>query len=179
MNPAVEWGVWLLQLLVGFLAGCGIGYQAARLLFAARLSEMLLIAVAGGLICGAFTSFCGNRAWMARSIFLAPEPEPPRQARACSVVIGGAGAALALLTLIHHFIAAFDRQHDSSPGSLHYFLLPIAALPGFLLVRALRTGNGLWTLGTIDREETPLIFWVYVIFAGVVTFSVISMVLWT
>jgi hypothetical protein len=68
-SHSVGWLAWSLQLAVGFLAGCGVGYEAARLLFLASLNDMLLVAAGGGLICGAFTSFYGNRVWMAASIF--------------------------------------------------------------------------------------------------------------
>src|SRR3954454_10746080 len=92
----VQWLAWALQLFVGFLAGCGVGYELARLLFRSSLDERLLIAGGAGVICGAFSSFYGNRAWMARSPFLAPEPSPPRRARAWSMVTGGAGGLVLL-----------------------------------------------------------------------------------
>jgi hypothetical protein len=177
VSRQVEWLAWSLQLAVGFLAGCGVGYQAARLLFLASLDEMLLVATGGGLICGAFTSFYGNRAWMARSIYLAPEPTPHRKGRACSLVVGGVGAAVVMLTLIHHMIIAGRRDHDSPSAGFDAFLLLAALLPGFLVVHALRTGTGVWRFGIIEREETPLIFWVYVLLNSVAALSLLSMML--
>jgi hypothetical protein len=173
----VEWLAWSLQLAVGFLAGCGVGYEAARLVFIANLNDMLLVAVGGGLISGAFTSFYGNRAWMATSIFLAIEPTPPRKARACSLVVGGIGVTVVLLTLIRHLIAAGRRDHYSSSAGFDAFLLLAAVVPGFLLVHALRAGTGFWWFGIIEREETPLIFWVYVVLNGAGVLSILSMML--
>ena len=173
----VEWLAWGLQLLVGFCLGCGVGYQVWRLLFRANLNEMLLFMAGGGLVCGAFTSFYGNRAWMGRSIFLAREPAPPSKARACSLIVGAGGVAVVLLTLFDHMIAVARREHGSASAGFHAFLLLVALVPGFLLVHALRTGTGFWRFGIIDREESPLIFWVYVLLNGVATLSMVSMAL--
>src|SRR5580765_481867 len=92
-KPLIEWLAWSLQLGVGFLVGCAIGYQAARLLLRSDFNHRLLVAAGLGLVCVAFTSFYGNRAWMAPSAFVAHEPAAPRRARACSVLIGFAGLA--------------------------------------------------------------------------------------
>jgi hypothetical protein len=172
---SVEWVAWSLQLAVGFLAGCGVGYAAARTLVLENLNGMLLLAAGGGLICGAFSSFYGNRAWMAASVFLAPEPTLPRQARACSLVAGGIGVAVVLLTLIHHLIAAGRRDQYSFVAGFDAFLLVVAMVPGFLLTHALRTGTGFWWFGIIEREETPLLFWVFVVLNGTGLLSVLSM----
>ena len=177
MDSRVDWLAWLLQLTVGFLVGCGVGYEVWRLLFQGSVNELLLGAAGGGLVCGAFTSFCGNRAWMAGSIFLAPEAPPPRITRACSLLLGGAGAVAVLLILVHHMIGVATREHSSSSAGFNVFLLLAAVLPGFLAVHALRTGSGLWRFGIIEREETPLIFWVYVLLNGVAMLSILSMAL--
>jgi hypothetical protein len=177
MGSLVEWLAWCLQFVVGLLVGCGVGYQVWSLLFRASLNEMLLFAAGGGVLCGAFASFYGNRVWMAGSIFLAAEPAPPRIARACSLILGGAGVVVVFLTLVHHMIKVVTRDRNSPSGAFDVFLLIAALLPGFLLVRALRTGTGLWRFGIIDREETPLIFWVYVLLNGVATLSILSMAL--
>ena len=176
-SRSIEWLAWSLQLAVGFLAGWGVGYKAAQLLFLANLNDMLLVAAGGGLICGAFTSFYGNRAWMATSIFLAPESTPPRKARASSIVVGGIGVAVVLLTLIDHVVAAGRRDQYSSSAYFDAFLLLVALVPGFLLFHALRTGTGFWWFGIIEREETPLMFWVYVVLNGAGVLSVLSMML--
>ena len=176
-SSLVDWLAWLLQLMVGFLVGCGVGYEAWRLLFLGSVNEMLLIAAGGGLICSAFTSFYGNRAWMVGSIFLAPEPAPPRKARACSLVVGGTGVAVVSLTLVHHMIVVTTRERGSPSAGFDVFLLLAAVLPGFLVVHALRTGTGLWRFGIIDQDETPLMFWVYVFLNSVATLSILSMAL--
>src|SRR5262249_21374111 len=134
-NPAVEWFAWALQLAVGFLVGCGIGYEATRLLPQSDFDHRLNVVGAFGLLCGAFTSLYGNRAWVAASIFLAPEPPPPAKARTCSFVIGGVGFLVAVLTMAHDRITT---AHSSSSSS-NIFLLIAALLPGFLVVHALRT----------------------------------------
>jgi hypothetical protein len=174
MDSHVEWLAWCLQLVVGFLVGCGVGYQVWRLVFQAGLNEMLLFVVAGGLICGAFTSFYGNRVWMACSIYLAPEPAPPRKARACSLIVGAAGVAVVFLTVVRHMVAAATRKQGSPATGVDVFLILVALVPGFLVVHALRRGTGLWIFGIIDREETPLMFWVYVLLNGVAALSVLS-----
>lgn len=176
-ESSLEWLAWSLQLTVGFLVGCGVGYAVWRLLFLGSVNDMLPVAAGCGLVCGAFTSFYGNRAWMAGSIFVASEAAPPRIARACSLLVGGTGAAVVLLTLIHHMIAIATQEHPSRSMDFDLFLLLSAVVPGFLLVHALRTGTGLWTFGIIEREETPLIFWVYVLLNGIAALSIISMVL--
>lgn len=162
-KPLIDWLAWALQLVVGFLVGCGIGYQAARLLVRSDLIHSLLITAGLGFVCGAFTSYYGNRAWMARSIFVAAETPAPRRARACSVLIGTAGIALTLLTTVHHAITASRSGHGGSFTGFDAFPLVAALLPAFLAVHALRTGTGFWRFGILNREETPLFFWAYIV----------------
>ncbi len=176
-SSQVDWLAWLLQLIVGFLVGFGIGYEAWRMLFLRGVNEMLLIEAGGGLICGAFTSFYGNRAWMPRSIFTAPEPAPPRKAQASSLVIGGVGVAVVMLTLVRHMIAVTTRERGPTSAGFDGLLVIAAILSGFLVVHALRRGTGIWLFGIIDREEMPLIFWIYVLLNGIATFSMLCMAL--
>jgi len=170
----VQWLAWALQLFVGFLAGCGVGYELARLLFRSSLDERLLIAGGAGLICGAFTSFYGNGAWMARSPFLAPEPSPPLRARAWSMVTGGAGGLVLLLTLAYHAIKFAGRDHNSASRGVNVFLFVVALLPALLAAYALRTGKGFWRFGVIDHEETPFVFWTYVVLNAAATLGLLS-----
>jgi hypothetical protein len=158
----VEWLAWALQLAAGFVVGCAVGYQAARLLFRADLETLLVLAAGAGLVCGAFTSYYGDRAWMARSIFLAPESLPPLKARACSLIVGCIGFAVALLAAAHHVTSALNSSSRPSAG-FDVLLVLAALLPGLLVLHALRTGTGFWRFGILDREETPLLFWVYVV----------------
>jgi hypothetical protein len=176
-DSLVEWLAWSLQLVAGFVVGFGVGYELWRLLLLGSIDEMLVVAAGSGLVGGAFTSFYGNRAWMARSIFLAPEAAPPRTARACSLLVGGAGAAVVVLILVRHMIHVATREHSSLSTGFDVFLFLAAIVPGFLLVHALRTGTGFWRFGIIEREETPLIFWVYVLLNAVTTLSILSMAL--
>jgi hypothetical protein len=50
----------------------------------------------------------------------------------------------------------------------------MAAVPGFLLVHALRTGNGFWCFGRLERDVTPLAFWIYVILQAVAVLGLFS-----
>jgi len=161
VDRRVGWLAWWLQLGVGFLAGSGVAYEVGHLLFGGSLTDrFLLMPAGGGLVCGALTSFYGNRAWMAPSVFSAGEPAPPRKARAASFLIGAFGIALVVLVLIRHLAAVARSDHKSSIG-FDAFLLLVAFVPGFLLVHTLRTGTGFWRFGIVDREETPLMFRVY------------------
>ena len=170
----MQWLAWALQMVVGFLVGCGLGYQFARLLFQSSLDERLLIAGGVGLICGAFTSFYGNSAWMARSIFLAPEPLPPPKARAWSQVTGGVGVLLVLVTVAHHEMTFASRDHKPLSRGIDVFLFVAAILLAVLAIYALRTGKGFWRFGIIDREETPFLFWTYVALNGAAALGLLS-----
>jgi hypothetical protein len=63
---------------------------------------------------------------------------------------------------------------SSTPLELDVVLLLLAAVPGWLLVRALRTGTGYWRFGAIDRDETPLYFWIYVFVNGLLVVWILS-----
>lgn len=164
-TPGPDWLAWSLQLILGLLVGSGVGFSVARLLFRSGFTsfdQMFVVAAGVALCCGAFASFYGDRAWMSHSIFDSPEPRQPKRAPVCSVVIGSVGAALVLGAVALHLITR-ERPVEASPA--HGFsILPLvlAAIPGFLLIHALRTGTGVWSFGELDRYETPLFFWVYV-----------------
>lgn len=177
----VDWLAWSLQLAIGLVVGSGVGFIIARLLLRSYLTEfphMLFIIVGVALCCGAFTSFNGNRAWMATSIFAAQEPPPTRKARACSIIIGSVGVAVVLLALTLHVIHAGWPTHKSSSLGFDSLLLLLGCFPGFLLIHALRTGTGLWRFGIIQREETPLNFWIYVLLNAVALLVILSAMLW-
>jgi len=177
----VDWLAWSLQLLLGFLVGCGVGYVVARLLFRSSFigfDQMLLIIAGVALCCGAFTSFYGNRAWMAPSIFVGPESPPPRKARTCSIIIGSIGVAVVLIPLTLHVISAGWPTHAPSARGFDVFLLLMGAFPGFLIIHALRKGTGFWRFGIIDREEKPLFFWIYVLLNAVAVLCILAAMLW-
>jgi hypothetical protein len=201
MKPRTDWIAWSLHLIFGIFAGSGVGFLVARMLFRFYLTgfDAMLLVVAGfSLCCGAFTSFHGNLAWMMPSVFTPSQPPQTRKPRNCSIIIGTIGAALILLPIILHvinfglpahksamtgaeiFVVQDGRlqldpeSHKSTALGVKSFLLLLAALPGFLLVRALRTGSGYWRFGTVDRNDTPLNFWIYVILNAVVVVCILS-----
>jgi hypothetical protein len=178
-----------------------MGFVIARLLFDFDFSgfDQMLFLIAGfSLYCGAFTSYYGNLAWMMPSFFAPKERPQARNPRTCSVIIGTIGAALIILPITLHLVhygwpghrtSSMDANtfvlHDgrlqplprssrSTPTGLIIFDLFLAALPGFLLVRALRTGTGYWWCGAVDRDDTPLYFWFYVILNGLAVVCILS-----
>jgi hypothetical protein len=164
-KPQTDWLAWSLQLALGLFVGACVGFSVARLLIRFGLTsfDQMLPVTAGVAFCsGAFCSFHGDRAWMPRSIFAGAEPPRTEKARSCSITIGSFGAALVLLPVALHLMTA-DRSGDaSSSGGFGIFRLALASIPGFLVIHALRTGTGIWRFGILDREETPLFFWIYV-----------------
>jgi hypothetical protein len=165
-KPHTDWFAWSLQLTLGLLVGSGVGYSVARLLFRSGFigfDQMLSVIGGAALCCGAFASFHGDRAWMARSIFACPEPRRTQKARTCSTVVGSLGAVLVLVPVALHLITRDQSRAEASSHGFSIVLLVLAAIPGFLLIHALRTGTGYWRFGTLDREETPLFFWIYVL----------------
>src|SRR5204863_9578754 len=101
-------------------------------------------------------------------------PSPSRRTLTCSFAVGFVGAGLIFLTVLAHILDAGWPTRGSSSIEFGIFLLVVAALPGFLLVHALRTGTGFWQWGRIDREDTPLIFWIYVCLNALAVFCLLS-----
>jgi hypothetical protein len=164
-KPNTDWLAWSLQLALGLLVGSCVGFSVARLLFRSGFTsfdQMLPVTTGVAFCCGAFSSFHGDRAWMPRSIFAGAEPRRTDKARSCSIAIGSLGAALVLLPMALHLMTVGRSEDASSSGGLGIFPLVLAAIPGFLIIHALRTGTGIWRFGILDREETPLFFWIYV-----------------
>lgn len=52
-----------------------------------------------------------------------------------------------------------DEEHSSSGPDA--FRLVMATLPSFLLFYAWRNGTGFWQFGFVDRDQTPLLYWIY------------------
>jgi len=180
MKPRADWLAWSLQLVAGLFAGSGVGFIIARGLVRLRFTDfdhMLYVVVGVSLCCGAFTSFHGNRAWMMPSVFAPSEPPQSRRARTCSIIVGTIGAGLILIPIILHVINVGWPARKSFSMEFSIFLLLIAALPGFLLVHAVRTGAGFWRFGIIHREETPLIFWLYVILNALAVVCILAAIL--
>jgi hypothetical protein len=164
-TPHTDWLAWSMQLALGFLVGCGAGFPVARIMWDCgfiSFDQMFLVIAGGALGCGAFASYYGDRAWMKSSIFDPPAPLITESGRKWSKIIGGFGVALVFLTIGIHLISVGWPSGGSSSMKFSLFTLVLAAVPGFLLFHALRTGTGFWRFGTLDREETPLFFWIYV-----------------
>jgi protein-S-isoprenylcysteine O-methyltransferase Ste14 len=173
-TKCVDWFAWALQFALGLVVGCGVGFKIAQLFVRSHFADfdqMPIIIVAVGLCCGAFTSFLGNRAWLAPSIFMKAESPPPQIARKYSVLLGCVGAVVLMLILIQNGANTTLRTQMSS--SMEVFLLLIATVPAFMLIQAMRKGTGFWLFGNLDREETPLLFWVYVSLNVVVLFCML------
>jgi len=175
-KPGPDWVAWSMQLVLGFVVGFGASFPIARILFRTGFigfDQMFLVMVGGALCCGAFASYHGDRAWMAPAIFASPGPprtEPPRQ---WSIVAGSIGGSLVFVPIGFRLITVGWPSSVSQPAGLRLFTLLLAAVPGFLLFQALRTGTGLWRFGTLDREETPLFFWIYVAVLALGVFCVL------
>ena len=164
-KPRTDWLAWSLQLALGFVVGFGASFPIARLLFRSgfiSFDQMFLAMVGGAFCCGAFASYYGDRAWMRPSVFDSPGPPRTEAARKWSTIIGCLGGLLVFVPIGMNLVAGGGPSAGSSPGRFSVFTLLLAAVPGFLLFHALRTGTGFWRFGTLDREETPLFFWIYV-----------------
>jgi hypothetical protein len=202
--PRTDWPAWFLQFVFGMFAGCGAGFVVAYWLFRfylAGFDQMLLVIAGASLCCGAFTSFYGRWAWTLPSVFAPEEPPQTRNPRICSVIIGSIGAMLILVPLILHvahyglpshkqssavtsafvlkngMLEPFPAPPRSAPPGLAVFLLVFAALFGYLLVRALRTGTCHWPFEGIYRDDTPLYFWFYVFLNGIAVICILSAIL--
>jgi hypothetical protein len=174
---APDWLAWALHFLFGSVAGFGIGFIVARILLRFGFINVdQLLSVIGGvaICCGAFTSYYGDRAWLLPSIFTLADPPPARKARLCSIIIGIVGVVLVLIPMIIQVTTSgWSTRHSSTMG-MTIFTLLIAAIPGFFLFYAFRTGTGLWVRGFIDRDETPLLFWSYVLIHAVLFFCILT-----
>jgi hypothetical protein len=161
-----DWLAWSLQLVFGFVVGFGASFPMARILFRVgliRADQMFLAMFGGACCCGAFASYYGNRAWMRTSLFDAPEPPRTELSKKWSFIIGGFGVLLTLLPVVSHLYFSNCPETRTHSGEFRMFKLLLAAIPGGLLFHALRTGSGFWRFGELDRHETPLFFWIYVV----------------
>jgi hypothetical protein len=126
------------------------------------LEEMHLVIAGVSLFGGAITSYRGDDAWVTRSVL---DPERPPQSKKCrkfSIAVGGVGAALVAYAVISHLSAAGWSGGHFSLSAFEGILLLLGVFLAFLLVRALRTGTTFWSFGTIDRDQAPFTFWLWV-----------------
>lgn len=164
-EPETDWLAWALHLVAGVFVGASVGLLIGfRMVRFGYISEAQILAVAAGvgLVCGGYTSRRGERAWTPRSLFDWAEPYRGGRARASSLAITAVGVVLIAIPLLfgRHSAGAGSEEHSSSkPGAIRLIL---AILPGFLLYNAWRNGTGFWELGFVDRDQTPLLFWIYV-----------------
>ena len=172
-----DWLAWFLHFVLGFLIGMGIGVEFWRFLRPPALGELILVISGCGLIGGAFASYYGNRAWMARSMMVPPESPPPQQARACSQVLGAAGATALMLAFVHHLQnPSFGSYREPTAVGLTVAIIA-AGLSGYLVVNALRTGNGAMRFRSVDRYQTPFLFWIFVAFNSAASIAFLSLLL--
>jgi hypothetical protein len=147
------------------LAGAGVGFIIARVLFQGGLigiDQILLVAAGVSLCAGAYTSYHGNRVWMMPSAFGPAEVPPTPKAQRGSLIMGGIGVGLLVFPIILHVADIGGPSRTRPSAGFSIFLLLVGAIPGFLLWNALRNGFGYGRFGRIDRDETPLTFWIYV-----------------
>ena len=159
-----------MQFVFGVVIGGVLGVIIAPRLFRFGLSgfdQMLFVAPGVALCFGAYASYYGRRAWMMSWTFALEEPLPNPNARSYSVFVGSIGAALVLIPVFLHIFVGHSSRHVPVSIGLGVFLLLLAAVPGFLVFQALRTGTGYSRLGFIDRDEAPVLFWGYVILNSV------------
>ena len=165
-KPSTDWLVWFLHFIFGCLPGFGVGFIIASKMARFHFIDFnqTIYVMAGLALCGgAFTSFHGNRAWMMPSIFDVMEPPPTKKSCTCSIIIGIIGGGLVFLPIILNINGGVWPSNPSSSMEFRIISLLIAAIPGSLLVHSLRTGSSFWGFGTVDRDETPLYFWIYVV----------------
>src|SRR6266496_5184308 len=146
-KPRTDWLAWSLQLTLGFVVGFGASVPVARLLFRSgfiSFEQMFLATVGRALCCGAFASYYGDRAWMRPSIFDSPRPPRTEPARKLSIITGSLGGSLVFIPIGMHLITVGWPSSRSSSWGFSFFTLLLAAVPGFLLFHALRTGTGFW-----------------------------------
>ena len=175
-KPRTDWLAWSLQLAFGSVIGFGAAFSIARLLFRSGFisaNQMVFIMLGGASCCGAFASYYGDRAWMRSSVFDSPEPLRSELARKWSMRIAGFGGLLIILPIGLHLMTNGLPASRPGSGELIWFKLSVAAIPGGLLFHALRTGTGFWRWGILDRGETSLFYWIYVVVLAVATFCLL------
>jgi hypothetical protein len=161
-KPRADWMAWSLQLLFGLVVGSCGGWLIWGHLLDLRfvtIDQWPGIISGVALFVGALASRRGDRMWFRSSVF---DSEPPAQSpasKAASFVIGSYGVLLFCLTLFSHL-----PRTESRSGSSIFVLLLIGGFIAFLVIHALRTDTAYSRYGAIDREESPLAFWLYVAF---------------
>lgn len=124
------------------------------------------VIIAVSMIGGAITSFKGNRAWFTHSVFDADEPLRSPASRTVSIVIGVAGVLIAARIVCLRLMAIPRSSHQHLNSPLLLPILMMAALLMFVVIHAIKTGTALGPGFTIDREESPFVFWIYIATLG-------------
>ena len=164
-EPRTDWLAWSLQfvlgLFVGGIASSVIGPRMIRLHFIG-LEEMHLVIAGIALFGGAIASYRGDDTWVTRSALDPERPPPSNKCRTCSIAVGSVGAAIFAYAVICHLSTAGWSGGHSSLSVSEVILLMLGVFLAYLLVRAFRTGTAFWAFGTIDRDQAPFIFWLWV-----------------
>jgi hypothetical protein len=84
-----------------------------------------------------------------------------------------------LAAIFLHVSATGTKAGDPSLFGFRLLLfLPGILLVVFLFARALRTGTAYWIYGTIERDDTPFLFWFYVVSLGLLSIRLLITLLW-
>jgi hypothetical protein len=149
-----DWLSWFLHLFLGLPIGAVAGFliegQATGRSWGGEKQSLYSI-IGGALVCGAITSYRGQRAWF-HPLSLPPnDPSHSTASRVCSFIIGSAGLGV-------FFWPVAQRINLSSFSFNPEFDLPL------LIVLALLIGGLVFLLrrGHSYREEQPLWFWIHV-----------------
>ncbi|WP_395743014.1 hypothetical protein [Prosthecobacter sp.] len=154
-----SWFSWSLHLLLGLTLGFFLGCIVWNSLRRNRLADegqFLHIVCGVSLLAGAFTSYWGDRAWFAPTVF-APDPPPQsRASHAWSIIIGAAGLGTLGLALYRHHQALpwSDRFHPRAQADVA--LISLLAMHLGLLVHVLKTGG---FMGRVWRDDFPAAYW--------------------
>ncbi len=166
-----DWLAWFVPLLfgmtIGALAGCWLFTEMFRF-HSVDLGQMALV-IGGGSLCGGGFSLCrGKSGWMAPSPFMPAEPAPGRFRRKCGMLLGVIGVQLVFLAIgLFHMSGTDSFLHSSSMDwGFKLFFLPFWVILVWLTIKSLRTGRVSWRSRNVDREETPLLFWLYMVLAS-------------
>jgi hypothetical protein len=165
-----DWFPWVVHFVLGGIVGAGVGLFMVRQFVRHDFldsRQLVQVVIGMALCCGSFVSYHGDRAWMPPSIFDRPQSPLPRAAGMLSIIIGIGGIVLASISVAAHVLTPSSSDPSASHAHVRHgfglIQLLIAAIPGFLLFHALRTGTAIEQFGNVDRNDSPFAFWIYVL----------------
>jgi len=118
------------------------------------------------LLGGCMASLLGNRLWYQPSMWMDEEPRPSRSERVISQLIGIVGAEFildALLFGVSWFPASSSPSGRLVPKPLVLIPLGLGAVFFWLVIGSLREGTLIGGGGKVNREESPMEFWAFII----------------